>query len=277
MPGILVADLADTRKLESSWTSGLFGTKLGGMDDHLKQLLALAREHYEKSEFDKAEYLLSQVLSKTDRFADVYNMLGVIAHSRGDFAKSEGYFEKAISLNPNYTEAQLNLMVAYNDLGKYDDARLVYTKIRNLGSGGAAQADPFAKGKIANMHADISQAYQDAGLMPEALLELEKAVSLCPTFADLRTRLAVIHRDAGDTARAKEQLSKAKEVNPNYVQARILLAAILLSEGDKGAAVAELEAALQIEPENKNAKMYLRIANATAAKPPDGGGDPQAK
>ena len=133
------------------------------MDDHLKQLLLLGREHYQKREYDKAEYLLRQVVAKTDRYADVFDMLGVIAHSRGDFALAERYFEKAVGLNPNYTEAQLNLMVTYNDLGKYDAARQIYALIRNRGAGGAAQADPFAKGKIANMHAQTAQAYQDAG------------------------------------------------------------------------------------------------------------------
>ena len=100
------------------------------MDDHLKQLLLLGREHYQKREYDKAEYLLRQVVAKTDRYADVYDMLGVIAHSRGDFVLAERYFEKAVGLNPNYTEAQLNLMVTYNDLGKYDAARQIYSLIR---------------------------------------------------------------------------------------------------------------------------------------------------
>ena len=206
------------------------------MDEHLKQLLALAREHYGRSEYDKAEYLLKQVVSKTDRFADVYNMLGVISYSRGDFKHAEASFERAVQLNPSYTEALLNLMVAYNDLGRYEDARKIYGKVRRVGSS-SGEPDPFAKGKIANMHADLSQAYQDAGMRPDAIVELEKAVRLCPTFADLRTRLATLYRDAGDNARAKEQLGAAKQANPNYLQARTVLAVILLSEGRNAAAI----------------------------------------
>ncbi|HEX6272145.1 MAG TPA: tetratricopeptide repeat protein, partial [Polyangiaceae bacterium] len=161
------------------------------MDDHVKQLLLLGREHYEKREFDKAEYLLKQVVAETDRFADVFDMLGVIAHTRGDFTQAERHFEKAVSLNPNYTEAQLNLMVTYNDLGKYDSAREVYARIRSRGAQGG-KGDPFAKGKIANMHAELSQAYQDAGMAAEAIAELERGIQLCPHFADLRTRLALL-------------------------------------------------------------------------------------
>ena len=36
------------------------------MDDHVKQLLLLGREHYQKRELDKAEYLLRQVVAETE-------------------------------------------------------------------------------------------------------------------------------------------------------------------------------------------------------------------
>jgi tetratricopeptide (TPR) repeat protein len=236
------------------------------MDDHLKQLLLLGREHYQKREFDKAEYLLRQVVAETDRFADVFDMLGVIAHGRGDFVLAERHFEKAVGLNPNYTEAQLNLMVTYNDLGKYDRARELYAQIRHRGQGGSAQADPFARGKIANMHAEISQAYSDAGMVPDAIRELERAVTLCPEFADLRLRLATLYRDAGSADRAREQLERALESNARYAPARVLLGVLSLSAGDADAAIREFETALEGDPENRSAQMYLRLATAQRAR-----------
>ncbi|HEY4102279.1 MAG TPA: tetratricopeptide repeat protein [Polyangiaceae bacterium] len=234
------------------------------MDDHLKQLLLLGREHYQKREFDKAEYLLKQVVQQTDRFADVFDMLGVIAHAQGDFSQAEQYFEKAVSLNPNYTEAQLNLMVTYNDLGKYDSAREIYAKIRGRAAG--TQADPFAMGRIANMHAEISQAYQDAAMPAEAVHELERAVALCPTFADLRTRLATLYRDLGQKDRAREQLELAKQSNPNYVQARVLLGVAMLSAGEYEPAIGEFEAVLARDSAHKSAQMYLKIAQSQRGK-----------
>ncbi len=240
------------------------------MDDHLKQLLLLGREHYQKREFDKAEYLLKQVVEQTDRFADVFDMLGVVAHSRGDFTQAESYFEKAVALNPNYTEAQLNLMVTYNDLGKYDAAREIYARIRTLGAAGG-KGDPFAKGKIANMHAELSQAYQDAGMLPEAMAELERAVNLCPQFADLRTRLAVLYRDSGQAERAREQLELARASNPHYAQARLFLGVMMLSAGELQAAAVEFETVLEKDADNKGAQMYLRIVNsrlAASERPP---------
>jgi tetratricopeptide (TPR) repeat protein len=238
------------------------------MDEHLKQLLLLGREHYQKREYDKAEYLLRQVVDKADQYADVHHMLGVITHSRGDFAEAERHFERAVQLNPNYTEALLNLMVTYNDLGKYEEARQIYGQMRSRSEGRGRELDPFAKGKIANMHAELSQAYQDLGMVPEAIRELEQATLLCPTFADLLTRLGVLYRDSGDVSRAKEKFTAAKTANPRYVQARLLLGVLLLSDGANEASVSEFEAVLSQDPENKSAQTYLRIAKRKSEHPP---------
>jgi tetratricopeptide (TPR) repeat protein len=235
------------------------------MDDHLKQLLLLGREHYQNREFDKAEYLLKQVVAETDRFADVFDMLGVVAHSRGDFSQAERHFTKAVELNPNYTEAQLNLMVTYNDLGKYEAAREIYAQIRARGGSGGG-GDPFAKGKIANMHADVSRAYRDAGMVSEAISELERAVALCPQFADLRTDLALLYRDSGRSERAREQLELAKAGNPAYSQARVQLGVMMLTGGELEQAAREFEDVLAGDADNKSAQMYLKIARAQIAR-----------
>ena len=59
------------------------------MDERTKQLLALGREHYEQRQFEKAEPFLRQVLERSDRFADVLNMMGVIHHDRGHFEEAK--------------------------------------------------------------------------------------------------------------------------------------------------------------------------------------------
>src|SRR5579863_3390194 len=142
--------------------------------------------------------MLREVLAETDRYADVHDMLGVVAHSRGNFIAAERHFERALAINPTYTEAALNLAVTYNDRGKYEAAREVYARIKGRPSGAVTGLDPFARGKLANMHADLAQAYADAGLPREAIGEYEKAVALCPEFADLRTKLGTLLRQVNE-------------------------------------------------------------------------------
>jgi tetratricopeptide (TPR) repeat protein len=188
----------------------------------------------------------------------VYNMLAVILHDRGDFLGAEAYFERAVELNPNYTEALLNLAVTYNDLGKYEAARQVYARIRR-DDGKAGILDPYARGKIANMHADLAQAYSDAGCKQEAIAELRRSVALCPTFADLQVRLGTLYRDAGNLVLAREHYEAARDINPRYAPARVLLGVVLLSLGQPDQAIAEWRAALAVDPDNKSARMYLRM------------------
>jgi tetratricopeptide (TPR) repeat protein len=243
------------------------------MDEHTKQLLLLGREHYQRRELDKAEETLLEVVQRDDSLADVHDMLGIILHSRGDLGAAEHHFERALAINPGYTEAALNLAVTYNDRGKYDAARQVYTRIKGTPAGLAPGLDPFARGKIANMHAEVGEAYADAGLVREAVGEYEKAVALCPQFADLRTRLGSLLRGGNDLARAREQYDAAIDARPGYVPARVQLGVTLLAMGDTDAAADQWGKALEIEPDNARAKMYLRIVTeGSTERPPAGAG-----
>jgi Flp pilus assembly protein TadD len=242
------------------------------VNERIKQLLLLGREHYEKREFDQAEQLLREVLGDADRYADVHNMLGVICHSRGNFVQAEHHFERALELNGSYTEAALNLAVTYNDRGKYEKAREVYGRIRVSQAGTEHGLDPFARGKIANMHAELGQAYADAGLAAEAIHELEKATALCPQFADLQTKLGTLLREQNDLAGARARYEAALHARPNYVPARIQLGVTLLSLGNTLGATEAWQQALAVEPENSQAKMYLRMVERQKSQPPPGAG-----
>lgn len=230
------------------------------VDDRTKQLLALGREHYEKREFDKAEHYLKQVVERQLKFADVYNMLGVIAHDKGHFEQAQAFFEEALQINPNYTEAALNLAVTYNDLGRYDEAKRIYQAAISHGEESEGQLDPFVKGKIANLHAEVAKAYVDAGLGSEAMHELRKAILLCPHFADLRLRLANLYRQQGDLDAARFELTEALDHKPEYVPAHVALGVVLLAQGNASEAVAAWEKAVSLDPGHKAAQMYLRMA-----------------
>src|SRR5262249_6220327 len=150
-----------------------------------------------------------------------------ICHDRGDFAAAEQFFERAVEINPNYTEALLNLAVTYNDLGKYEAARQVYARVRGAGKPGDGGLDPFVRGKIANMHADLAQAYSDAGCRGDAIDQLRRAVDLCPTYADLQTRLGTLYRDDNNLILARRCYEAARASNGRFVPARVLLGVTL--------------------------------------------------
>ena len=229
------------------------------MDDRLRQLLTLGREHFQAREYEQAEKCLSEVVKEHRGFADIFNILGLIYHQQGRFEHAQEAFEEAIRINPNYTEAALNLAVTYNDLGKYAQAREIYSRTIARSHASPRCLDSFARGKIANMHADLGAAYAGIALYSEAVNEYRKALELCPTFADLRTRLANVYRDMGDLQAALVELEIVKQQNPRYVPGRVSLGVTLFSLGRRDEAQPEWEAALAFDPQHKAAKFYMQM------------------
>ncbi len=232
------------------------------MDDRLRQLLNRAAEHYERGEFEDAAPLCAEALAIDDALPNVHHILGVIEHSRGRIAEAARHFEAALRDNPQYTEAALNLAVAYNEMGRYDDARRVYAQASAETRDTHGSLDAFARGKLANMHAAIGDAYAELRVFDEAIVEYRKALLLSPAFADLRTRLGVALRDMGQSELAIVEFEEAKRTNPKYLPARIHLGVTLYSRGRKDDAIAEWRAVLAEDPANKSALAYLRIAGA---------------
>jgi tetratricopeptide (TPR) repeat protein len=230
------------------------------MSDPVEQLIAVGREHYNAGEYDRAEPLLAEAVTARPNFPDVFNMLGIIYHSQGRFSDAEEAFENALRINPRYTEAALNLSVTYNDRGKYDKAREVYTNAVSASVGQPNALDRFARGKLANMHADLGAAYAGLAMFDEAVREYSKALDLCPEFADLRVRLGNVYRDMGVHHAAVAEFEHAKRLRPDFIPARIHLGVTLFSLGRREAAIAEWEAVLKIDATNKSAQLYIRMA-----------------
>jgi tetratricopeptide (TPR) repeat protein len=239
---------------------------MAAMDDRLRQLIALGRDHYTAGEYEKAEQYLSQVVKENRGFADIFNMLGVIFHDQGRFAEAEEAFENALRINPGYTEAALNLSVTYNDRGKYHKAREVYAGAMSHSFPQPRSIDPYARGKLANMHADLGQAYADLRLYADAVRELRRALELCPTFIDIRTRLGNVCRDMGDGEAALAEYAKVKETKPDYLPARLALGVTLYSLGRRDEAIAEWQAILEREPGERRARAYLRMVQTQPSK-----------
>lgn len=226
------------------------------MHDRLENLLRVARESYGRRDYGVAEPALRQVLELRGDYPDVHNMLGTILHGYGDLNGATKHFERAVELNPRYTEALLNLAIAHADRGEYEAARNAYDRLRSGHTG--TMSDTFVRGKIANQHADLATSYLDAGRPHEAIAELQRAIDLCSEFPDLHTRLASLYRDQGNHALAREHLACAILTNPRYAPAHVLFGLTMLSLGAPDRAVSSFRTALNVDPGNKAAKMYLR-------------------
>jgi tetratricopeptide (TPR) repeat protein len=119
--------------------------------------------------------------------------------------------------------------------------------------------DPFAKGKIANMHADIGAAYHAVGLFEDAVREYERALALCPKFVDIRTKLGATFREMGNIVAAVREFERVKTENPRFAGGRLHLGLSYYAQGRRDEAALEWQQVLAMAPDNKSAQMYLAM------------------
>jgi tetratricopeptide (TPR) repeat protein len=231
----------------------------------LRELVARGRTHYENGEYAEAATCFQEVLREKAAYADVYDMLGVIYHQEGRLADAEQMFNEALRLNPEYTEAALNLVVTCNDLGKYAEAKAIYERAMATSKQAPRELDPFAKGKIANMHAEVGAAYRAVNLYAEAVLQYEQALALCPTFVDIRSDLGNTRREMGDLTGAIRELEQVRGENPRFLAGRLKLGLVYYAAARRDDAAAEWRAVLAVDAENREAKMYLALLDPAAA------------
>src|SRR5512140_692719 len=201
------------------------------MDEALKQLLTLGKGHFEQKHYAEAERCLSPFVEQNQSFADVYNMLGLVHHEQGQFARAQRAFETALKINPAYTEAALNLAVIYNDMGKYGEAKEVYQAALARQKQSPGGLDPFVKGKIANMYAEIGDVFASTALWSKAAAEYRRATELCPQFVDIRLKLADALRDEGKTDEALREYEEIIRQNEAFLPARVHYGIALYSAG----------------------------------------------
>lgn len=227
------------------------------MPHAIRELVEIGKKHFESRNYARAEQYFQKILKTGARYADVLNMLGIIYHSDGKFNNAIESFEEALEVNPNYAEATLNLAVLYNDLGEFKKAKALYARIQDRK--GSTDLDPILKGKIANMHGHLGDVYRGIGKYAAAIDEYKKAITLCPTYADIRTKLGMSYRENGQKDLAIKEFTAAIGERSAYKPARIQLGLTHYLMGQKDKASKAWKEVLAKDKENKVVQTYLRL------------------
>ncbi|MFQ5455158.1 MAG: tetratricopeptide repeat protein [Nitrospirota bacterium] len=226
-----------------------------------KNIYEIVQELFDAGKYEESERLLLEIIEDSRRqYADVYNKLGFIAHNKGDLKKAVEYLEMALSLNPRYTEASLNLAITFNELERYEEADEVFAKAVNVVKSEQSQLDPFIQGKLANDHAALGERYYEIGLYDKALEEYNKSLELRPKFVDIIVKLGIAQREKGLLDDSIETFSRAKEINPKYTSAFIHLGITYYIKGFFNLAMEEWETASKIDPNARDARLYRTFA-----------------
>jgi len=228
------------------------------MDARPDRLVARARELFDAGDVHGAIHTLAEVTAGGGGFADAHHLLGLCYSmvGRKDDALSE--LDRALELNPRYVDAHLNRAVLLNEVGRYDDAATAFAAAQDLGRVDDTGFSAPMASRLANLHADLAEAYVEAGGLEEAIRQLERAVHLRPAYIDLRYRLARLLLERGEVARARTELESILKERAS-LDARASLGMACYLQGDLVAARAAWEQCGREAPKDPRIGAYLSL------------------
>ena len=155
--------------------------------DDLNLILTEANVHYAMGNIEKFKELLEYATEKDPKNAELQYNLGVIAADANDFDNAKKYYDKAIELNPKYTNAYINLAALI--LGQEES---IIDEMNNLGTSAADDR------RYDELREERNQLY--LGAIPY----LEQALVSDPTNFQAAKTLSNIFSATGNDAKAKE-------------------------------------------------------------------------
>ena len=235
--------------------------------DGTTRLVARAGERLEAGDAYGAIHLLREALASGRAFADAHHLLGLALSTVGQHEEAVQQFDRALELNPRYVDALLNRAVTLNELGRYDEAADAFGAAQRLGGVDHTGFEAPVASRLANLHAELGEAYVEAGGARQAIEQYERAAALRPEYFDLRYRLARLRLDTGDAARARAELESLLEARPGLFEARASLGMACHLLGDAPAARAAWERCRADRPDDARITAYLALLDRA------GGGD----
>ncbi len=229
------------------------------MDMRPDRLVAKAWECFDAGDAYGAIHLLTEVVASGEAFADAYNLLGLSYSFIGKREEAVVEFDRALGLNPRYVEAHLNRAVTLSELGRDAEATHAFAAAQQLGAVDHTGFPAPVASRLANLHAELAEAYVEAGGLAQAIMQLEDAVELRPSFLDLRYRLARLLLDNGQIERARHDLRKILEERPGFFAARASLGMACYLMKDLGCARKEWETCGAERPNDLRIAAYLKL------------------
>lgn len=173
----------------------MLGLSTGGTAEELAALRA------------KIERLENQVPVESTNYRQHFDLANAY-YDAGELAKAEARYRRAIALNPDYTEALVNLGSLLGDMGRNDDAVEILEQ--------ALAADP----EDCKARSNLGNVYYSMGRYPDAMYEYQRAIDIDPACYTAHFNIAVAFADAGIFREAVKWWREVVRIAPGTAAAR---------------------------------------------------------
>jgi tetratricopeptide (TPR) repeat protein len=230
------------------------------------RLLDEAKEKFAAQDYFGAVHLLEDLVRSGRAFADAHHLLGLSFHLLGQSDRALAALDHALSLNPRYVEAHVHRALVLDALGRGSDAEAALLRARDVG-GDARQGIPATHAaKLANLHAELGEAYAETGAPERAIEQYRRALELGPTFHDLRYRLARLLLESGNPQDSRAELEKVVAAQPQLFDARAALGLAAYVGGDLKTARVVWTELRRERPDDAKVKAYLGMLDRASAR-----------
>lgn len=176
------------------------------------------------------------------------------AQSANRHADAVELYRQALTIEPHWPEACVNLGTALQSLQRFDEALVAFES--------ALRERP----EFAEAENNRGNTLKSLGRLDEALAAFERAIELQPQFATAEFNRANTLQSLGQLEAAVNAFRRALELRPNYAKCANNLGNVLKSLGRLDEALAAYRQALRIEPHYANAEYNLATTLQAAGK-----------
>ena len=228
-----------------------------------ERVLARARDRFAVQDYYGTIHLLEEIVAGGRAFADVHHLLGVSLSLLGQRERALTEFGRALELNPRYLEALIHQGVVLYELGRDAEAEDSFRRASASVSPPSSGLPAPIAASLANQHAELAEAYAEAGALDRAVEQYQRALELGPAFVDLRYRMARLLLESGRSLEAREALEEVLRTRPNFVDASAALGLAHYLSGDALGARDIWKGCLKRRPENARVEAYLAMLGRT--------------
>ena len=217
-----------------------------------KDYLIRAEQLLQKKQWTAAQKILEKGILEVEKTAKAYHLLGLALYHQGFFGASLSRFQKACEMEKN-PEYFLNLSLALNEMGKYEEAKKAYEKALHIQTQSQEQN---WKEEVAERHQQTAQIYLKKNQFKLALEEYIKGSQFHQT-QEVQLAIAELLWKVNQKETAEKYLKNFLNLYPHNIKARLTLANWYFENKQIAQAVNEWESILKIQSNNKEAHNCL--------------------
>ena len=175
----------------------------------------LAVDHHQNGRFESAKHIYQLIIDVSPDHPAALNNLGLMLEPN----EAVALFQRAVTAEPRYVDALVNLSSALKAQGDLVDAAVMFDRALTL-----IPDRPESLFQLGHV-------LQTQGRVADAEVQYRRAIALRPDFAPALCNLGILHSQAEQQDKAEDCYRRALDSDPTLAVANLNLVSILESEG----------------------------------------------